>query len=93
MIHIVAYDLKQPNDTEANYELIIDALKSQFDSWCHIEQSVWIVDTKDDAGAIRDTLKNYVHEGDVLFVARLTGNWGSWNFGGKRNEWLKSRTF
>ena len=93
MIHIVAYDLKQPNDTEENYELIIGAIKSEFESWCHIEQSVWLVDTSHDAGAVRDALKDYVHEGDILFVAKLSGNWASWNFGKDRNEWLKARSF
>lgn len=93
MIHIVAYDLKEPNDTEANYELIIGAIKSEFDSWCHIEQSVWLIDTQTEAGGVRDKLKDFVHKGDVLFVARLNGNWGSWNFGEERNNWLKSRTF
>jgi hypothetical protein len=93
VIHLVAYDLTTPNDTEANYTLIIDAIKSQFNSWCHIEQSVWLIDTQSDAGSVRDLLWNYMHTGDVLFVSRLSGNWGSMNFGDKRNNWLNARTF
>jgi hypothetical protein len=93
MIHMVAYDLKTPNDTAENYEQIIGAIKSEFRSWCHIEQSVWLVDSEDSASAVRDSLKAYLHSGDVLFVAPLRGGWASWNFGDKRNEWLKGRTF
>jgi hypothetical protein len=93
MIHMVAYDLKTPNDIAENYELIIGAIKSEFRSWCHIEQSVWLVDSEDNASTVRDSLKAYLHPGDVLFVAPLQGGWASWNFGNTRNEWLKGRTF
>ncbi|HXN18471.1 MAG TPA: hypothetical protein VN875_09090 [Candidatus Binatus sp.] len=93
MVHIVAYDLRQPNDTEENYRTIIDAIKTNFNSWCHIEQSVWLIDAPTEAIAVRNLLKDYLHQSDVLFVARLTGNWGSWNFGDERNKWLAARVF
>lgn len=93
MVLLVAYDLKTPNDTPENYEVIIGAIKSEFRGWCHIEESVWLVDSESDTSAVRDALKRYLHSGDVLFVAALRKNWASWNFGDKRNEWLKDRTF
>lgn len=93
MIHVVAYDLKEPNDTSEDYQRVISAIKTKFSSWCHIEKSVWLIDTPDGAGAVRDTLKTYMHDKDVLFVGRLSGNWASWNFGDERNEWLKARKF
>jgi hypothetical protein len=93
MIHVVAYDLKTPNDTPENYDLIIGAIKSLFDSWCHIEQSVWLVDTQSNAAAVRQMLKDYLHSGDMMFVAPLGRAWASWNLGDKRNTWLKNRVF
>ena len=93
MIHVVAYDLKTPNDTSENYEIIIRAMKSLFDSWCHIEQSVWLIDTQSNATDVRQLLKDYLHSGDMLFVAPLVGAWASWNFGDARNTWLKGREF
>jgi hypothetical protein len=93
VIHVLAYDLKSPNDTAEDYERVIGAIKSEFDSWCHIEQSVWLIDTSMDAGEVRDHMKQFLSPKDVLFVARLQGNWASWNFGEKRNKWLKERTF
>jgi hypothetical protein len=93
MIHILAYDLKEPNDKPADYERVIGAIKADFDSWCHIEQSVWLIDTSMDAGEVRGHMKSVLSEKDVLFVGRLQGNWASWNFGEKRNDWLKNRTF
>jgi hypothetical protein len=93
MINLVAYDLKTPNDTPENYERIIGAIKSKFDSWCRIEQSVWLVDTGLDPAPVRELLKPYMHTGDVLYVARLYRNWASWNFGDERNKWLNNRQF
>jgi hypothetical protein len=93
MVHVVGYDLKEPNDTEENYKIIIDAIKTNFNSWCHIEKSVWLIDSATDATAARNLLKDYLHTGDILFVARLTSNWGSWNFGDDRNNWLAARVF
>jgi hypothetical protein len=93
MVHIVAYDLQTPNDTSENYEIIINAIKGLFASWCHIEQSVWLIDASSGAASVRDTLKDYLHSGDRLFVAPLQGSWASWNFGDERNDWLKNRTF
>lgn len=92
MVHLVAYDLRTPHDTPENYESIIGAIKSQF-SWCHIEQSVWLIDSQFEAVAIREYLKPYLHPGDVLFVAPLQKGWASWNFGDVRNEWLKNKVF
>lgn len=93
MVHLVAYDLKTPNDTEENYEKIFDGIKQNFPTWCHVEQSVWLVDSPSDAGTVRDILKSYLHTGDLLFVARLAGNWASSHLGDQRNRWLKGRTF
>jgi hypothetical protein len=93
MIHIVAYDLKTPNDTEDNYERIIGAIKSLFSSWCHIQQSVWLIDTPSHAATVREILKGYLHSGDMLFVARVGQAWASLNLGDKRNAWLKERIF
>jgi hypothetical protein len=93
MVHIVAYDLKTPNDTAQNYEIIIGAIKALFTSWCHIEQSVWLIDTSSNAATVRETLKDYLNDGDRLFIAPLQGAWASRNFGDARNNWLKGRTF
>jgi hypothetical protein len=93
MIHIVTYDLTTPNDTSEDYERIHTAIKSLFPNWCHIEQSVWLIDTQVDAAGVRDTLTEYLHSTDVLFVAKLTGTWASRNLGTQRSTWMKGRTF
>jgi hypothetical protein len=93
MVHMIAYDLKKPNDTAENYELIISAIKTNFSRWCHVEKSTWLVEANINSAGVRDLLKQSLHPGDVLFVAPLKGGWASWNFGEKRNQWLKGREF
>jgi hypothetical protein len=93
MIHLVAYDLKSPNDTGDDYERVISAIKSGFSAWCHIEKSVWVVDTSMNAGVARDYLKSFLKDKDILFIAQLQGDWASWYFGTERNNWLNARGF
>jgi hypothetical protein len=93
LVHIITYDLKSPNDTSEDYERLIEGLKSTFSTWCHVEKSVWLVETVQDAPEVRNAIKPFLHPTDILFVARLSGNWGSVNLGPKRSEWIKGRTF
>jgi hypothetical protein len=92
MMHVVGYDLVSPNDTSEDYATIIDAIKTLFGGWCHIEKSVWLVNTNSTSTDIRETLKPYLHAGDILFVAKLSGEWASWNFGDERNNWIHAQS-
>jgi hypothetical protein len=93
VVHLVTYDLKSPNNTAEDYQRVIAGLKSAYPNWCHLENSVWIVVAPDSATDVRDNLKPFLNSGDILFVGRLQGNWGSYNLGSKRSEWLKSCVF
>lgn len=93
MIHIITYDLKSPHDSAEDYERVIGGLKAAYGSWCHLEQSVWIVSTNQSASEVRDALKELLNSSDVLFVAKLTGNWASFNLSPNRSKWLKKREF
>ena len=93
MVFVIAYDLVTPNDTSADYERIIAAIKNLFGTWCHLEKSVWMVESALTASEIRDSLKDSLYPKDMLFVARLHGNWASWALGEERNKWLKSQPF
>ena len=93
MVHLVTYDLKSPHDTAEDYQRVIDALKSAYPTWCHLEKSVWIIVTPESATDVRDNLTAFLNSTDVLFVGRLQGNWGSYNLGSERTDWLKSRIF
>jgi len=93
VVYLVTYDLKSPYDTAEDYQRVIDALKSAYPSWCHLEKSVWIIVTPESATDVRDNLKAFLNSTDILFVGRLQGNWGSYNLGSKRNDWIKNCVF
>jgi hypothetical protein len=93
MVFLIAYDLKSPNDTSLDYQRVIGGIKSIYGSWCHLEKSVFLVDTISTSAAIRDSMKPYLHRGDSLFVSRLAAGWASYALGDERNTWLKARTF
>jgi hypothetical protein len=92
MVFVIAYDLRSPNDTAEDYERVIASIKANF-TWCHLQKSVWLVDSALSASEIRESIKPTLYNGDELFVARLHGNWASWALGDRRNDWLRKRSF
>ena len=93
MVHVIAYDLRQPNDTSEDYERVIGAIKDKFPTWCHLEKSVWLVDTSLEVSTVRDFIKACVNEDDRIFVACLSGDWASFCLPKSQVDWLKNRSF
>ncbi|RIV77079.1 hypothetical protein D2V04_13295 [Pelagerythrobacter aerophilus] len=75
-IMLVTYDLKQPG---RDYQPVFDHIKTNY-TWCKGLESVWLLDTTKTAQTIRDELKALVDSNDKVFVTRLQGNWGSFNY-------------
>jgi hypothetical protein len=73
---LVTYDLKQPG---RNYQPVYDYLK-RF-TYCKDMESVWLLDTTTPPAGIRDHLKTLIDANDKVFVAKLSGQWASWNYG------------
>jgi hypothetical protein len=92
MVFIVAYDLRSPNDTSQDYERVIAHIKSNF-NWCHLQKSVWLIESPLNATEIRESIRPTLYSNDVLLVARLQGNWASWALGDVRNNWLRQHSF
>lgn len=88
-IHMVSYDLSQPN---RDYPKLIEKIKSIGASWAHPSESVWMIDTNLSVGAVRDGLKTVIDKDDTLFVVEMTGAWASLNLDAKVIEWLNART-
>ena len=93
MVFMIAYDLKTPNDTSQDYERVIGGIKALYGTWCHLEKSVFLVETFSTSKAIRDALNIYVYSEDAVFVAQIDGAWASHSLGSEKNNWLKGRTF
>jgi hypothetical protein len=93
LVHILTYDLESPHDTPDDYTRVINAIKSLYGTWCHLEKSVWIINTDQDAAQVRDSIKKVLYPSDILFVGRLSGNWASFNLTAERSNWLKQQQF
>ncbi|XJM65928.1 hypothetical protein ACOI4H_11860 [Escherichia coli] len=82
-IYCITYDLKAPG---RNYDEVFDYLK-QF-TYCKYLESFWLVDTTLTATQLRDGLQARVDSNDILFVARLQGEWASRYY--PCGDWLNS---
>jgi hypothetical protein len=82
-ILLVTYDLKQPGQ---DYKAVHAYLR-QF-MHCKEMESVWLLDTNVSTATIRDSLRAKVDPNDVVFVVRITSDWGSWNY--RCADWLNA---
>lgn len=83
-IFMITYDLKKPG---RDYSSVHEHIKENY-AYCKGLESFWLVESNKSAAGIRDELSEVVDSNDVIFVARLGGNWASWNYGCA--DWLKS---
>lgn len=83
--YLISYDLHNPG---RDYTPLHDAIKALADGWWHHLESVWLINTSKNAGAIRDTLKQKLDANDELFVISLGGNWATYNIPDAGNKWL-----
>lgn len=83
--YIVTYDLHEQGQ---NYNCIIKKLEAYPANW-HMQRSVWVIATHDDAGTIYDDLRPCLDDNDRLFVARITDD-AAWStgYGEKVKAWL-----
>lgn len=81
-ILLVTYDLKAPG---RNYQPLYDYFKQY--NRCKGLESVYLIETTKTTAQVRDELKPFRDSNDVIFIAKLSGSWGSLNFKGCA-DWL-----
>ncbi len=94
MVHIVAYDLRTPDDTSLNYEKVAVAIKGQgVSKW--VQDSVWLVESAKASTDLRDDIQRTAEMDarDRIFVARLDGMWGVQNLSPDAIVWLLDDPF
>ncbi len=77
MVYLVTYDLHKPAQ---NYEGLYNAIKS-YGSWAKPVESVWLIDTNQNANQIYERLKPYIDKDDRILVTET---------GRDRSGWLSS---
>ena len=84
--YIITYDLNSPGQ---DYDALYDAIQ-QIGSWCHPQDSVWIVKTAKNITDTRDAIAVHLDANDSLFVAALTGESAWTGIPTECSSWLKS---
>ena len=75
------------------YDAVVTAIQGQ-GAWARIDPTVWLVSTMTASAAqVRDKIGTAMHQGDLLFVGRLTKEWGAFNFAPEIVTWLEKVKF
>jgi hypothetical protein len=89
-VYAITYDLHAPGQ---HYEKVADKIKS-LGAWMKHFDSFWIVSTDSySCSDIRDSLKSIVDSNDKILVAKLSGNWSTYNVSQSGIDWLNDRKF
>ena len=87
-IFLVTYDLGAP-ETRRNYVELGNAIKSMFSKWARPAKSVWLIQSDDGAGEVRDAIKSHLDSNDKLLVVSLGGAWGTFNISKEVTDWMR----
>lgn len=79
--YIISYDVRN------QHQELYYAIKG-YESWAHINESVWAVVTTKSAKDVRDHLKSKIGDGDSIFVVK-SGLEAAWSNVLCRDQWLK----
>ena len=85
--YIVTYDLMKSGQ---NYECLTKKLKA-YGTYCHLQQSVWLLRTDQSASQVRDNLATCLDSNDKLFVAKLSGEAAWIGYPETYSNWIKEK--
>lgn len=89
--YLLTYDLSKPG---RNYDDLIKYLEKTYGSDGHILDSVWLIESEEDAGKIRDAAEKLVDANDKLVVLALKerkgGRWATHEVPGV-GDWFAER--
>jgi CRISPR-associated endonuclease Cas2 len=96
MVHLIAYDLHESADTEANYSKVANAIKMlggqlPNDAPIEVQKSVWLVDTSLTAKACLADLKDEIPSSANLIVTRIR-NCRRMNVSTEAEAWLEDKS-
>lgn len=81
---LITYDLRRP---AKDYPLLISAIKA-FRQWARPAASTWLIRSTSSAREVRDYLRRFTDENDVVFVIEVDADWASFNVSQDVVDWL-----
>lgn len=86
-LYIISYDLNNPGQDYTRLFQVIESLGSTL----HIQKSVWLLKTAQNANQIATALHEQMDNNDILFVSELNkGNYQGW-MNTDYWEWMKEK--
>ncbi|MFP2961850.1 CRISPR-associated protein Cas2 [Myxococcus sp. 1LA] len=86
-VMMISYDLSKPGQ---NYEGLYAAIKS-YRNWAHPVESVWLIETPNNAAQVRDHLAQYMDANDTLVVLMASREWATKGVSTDVVTWLQGR--
>ena len=92
MMYMLCYE--QVQEDEVTRERLGAAIKST-GHWSNRIGGTWLIEPHRplSASQLRDHFKQFINDGDRLFVARISQNWAGRNMGQGFSEWVGRRDF
>jgi CRISPR/Cas system-associated endoribonuclease Cas2 len=94
MVHVIAYDLRSPDDKPAHYKNVAAAIEAEgVCKW--VQDSVWLLQSEKSSEELRDDIVRAARMDarDRIFIARLDGMWGAQNLSLDAIVWLRDDPF
>lgn len=85
-ILMITYDLCKPG---RDYSTLYDAIKSAT-TWAHPVESVWLIQTTNDAAYWRNKLKTYIDPNDKLMVLGVDRHWAGYGLSTQVANWMQT---
>jgi hypothetical protein len=94
MVYLITLELVGPTNTADDMAKVVAGIKAQ-GPWARLSDSLWLVraEAPTTTAILRDAIWAFMQKGDLLFVARLGGQWGSYNLQPAIVDWLKGAAF
>ncbi len=86
---LVTYDLRGRDETSADYEQLISAIKS-YGYYAKLMLSTWVVVTDESARTVLDHLTQYLDSNDRIFVGPVVKP-AAWRNLMATDEWMQDR--
>jgi hypothetical protein len=88
-IYVIAFDIiDEDSNKRANLQL---ALINDFDDACHIEYSVWLIETPSDLGAIKSRMLRHLSHRDRLFISPVGSTIAVQALDDQGEDWVRAK--
>lgn len=90
-VYCISYTISNTLFTD-NSTRISNAIMN-YGQWWHQSDNVWYIETNQTERQIFDNLRNYIGNGDKLFVVKIQNAWWGIGYTEAEYNWLRNKIF